>query len=201
MHRIKKTFNCLVFLIVTVFGVGKIKYAPGTFGSLTAFPIGYLLLKLVSFTSLIFIDDTTKLPQVLTKLSIILMLYLFILFLIGTLFSKIYLQGKDDLDPKEVVIDELVGQLLTLSLCSITIPLLANKNIVFISENITYLLLYNILPFILFRFFDIAKPWPVGWIDKNIKGALGVMLDDIAAAILATIIHWSFILIILDFNK
>jgi phosphatidylglycerophosphatase A len=39
--------------------------------------------------------------------------------------------------------------------------------------------------FALFRFFDIVKPFPVGWIDRNVKGGLGVMLDDVVAGILA----------------
>ena len=46
-----------------------------------------------------------------------------------------------------------------------------------------------VLGFALFRFFDIVKPWPVSWADKNIQGGIGVMLDDILAGLLA----WSFL--------
>ena len=41
--------------------------------------------------------------------------------------------------------------------------------------------------FMLFRLFDIAKPWPIGWLDKKVSGGLGVMIDDIAAGIFAII--------------
>jgi phosphatidylglycerophosphatase A len=44
-----------------------------------------------------------------------------------------------------------------------------------------------VIGFICFRFFDIVKPWPVSWCDKKIKGGLGVMLDDLAAGLLALI--------------
>lgn len=47
---------------------------------------------------------------------------------------------------------------------------------------------YLLIAFALFRLFDIWKPWPIGWIDKNMHGGLGVMLDDIAAAIASWII-------------
>jgi phosphatidylglycerophosphatase A len=54
-------------------------------------------------------------------------------------------------------------------------------------------------PFILFRIYDICKPWPINWFDNNIKGALGVMIDDIVAAIFAVVTHYVILLIILDF--
>ncbi|WP_168464023.1 phosphatidylglycerophosphatase A family protein [Wolbachia endosymbiont of Ctenocephalides felis wCfeT] len=76
-------------------------------------------------------------------------------------------------DPKEVVIDEVVGQLLTILLASV----------LFSNYKDDYFLL--LLCFLSFRFFDIIKTWPINLIDKNTKGPLGVMLDDIIAAILA----------------
>ena len=75
-------------------------------------------------------------------------------------------------DPQEIVIDEFVGQML---------PLLAIP----IYETL-YLLpkIYYCIPaFLLFRLFDILKPYPVGHVDKNVKGAIGIMLDDILAGI------------------
>ena len=42
--------------------------------------------------------------------------------------------------------------------------------------------------FILFRFFDIVKPWPIGWLDKKLQGGLGIMIDDIVAGIFAAVI-------------
>ncbi len=72
--------------------------------------------------------------------------------------------GEDD--PSSIVIDELAGQWLTLLVAPLEIS-------------------FYILGFILFRVFDIFKPWPVSWADKNVKGGLGIMLDDILAAIYA----------------
>ena len=79
-------------------------------------------------------------------------------------------------DPQEIVIDEFVGQML---------PLLAIP----IYETL-YLLpkMYYCIPaFLLFRLFDIWKPYPVSYVDKNVKGAIGIMLDDIFAGIYTTI--------------
>ena len=75
-------------------------------------------------------------------------------------------------DPQEIVIDEFVGQMLPL----LVIP---------IYETL-YLLpkIYYCIPaFLLFRLFDIWKPYPVSYVDKNVNGAIGIMLDDIFAGI------------------
>ena len=77
-------------------------------------------------------------------------------------------------DPQEIVIDEVVGQML---------PLLAIP----IYETL-YLLpkIYYCVPaFLLFRLFDVWKPYPINYIDNNIKGSLGIMLDDIFAGLYA----------------
>jgi phosphatidylglycerophosphatase A len=47
--------------------------------------------------------------------------------------------------------------------------------------------LWVVLGFLAFRFFDIAKPWPVGWLDKNTRGGFGIMIDDIVAGVMACI--------------
>ena len=47
---------------------------------------------------------------------------------------------------------------------------------------------FILIGFLLFRFFDIVKPWPIGWIDKNIHGGVGVMLDDVVAALFSWVI-------------
>lgn len=51
--------------------------------------------------------------------------------------------------------------------------------------------LYWALAFVLFRFFDIVKPWPIGWVDQKVDGGLGIMLDDIIAACYSIIIIWA----------
>ena len=79
-------------------------------------------------------------------------------------------------DPQEIVIDEVVGQLLPL----VAIP---------IYETLWPIqkIYYCIGAFLIFRLFDILKPFPINYIDKNVKGSLGIMLDDIIAGI-ATIV-------------
>ena len=72
-------------------------------------------------------------------------------------------------DPGVVVIDEIAGMLITL----IGAP------------NNPYVWLIG---FVLFRIFDILKPFPIGWVDKRIHGGIGIMLDDIIAGIYSLIV-------------
>lgn len=97
-----------------------------------------------------------------------------IITLIGLWASHKFDNDMDGHDSKMIVIDEVAGQWITL------IPAALNPILI-------------IIAFILFRFFDILKPWPISFIDKEIKGAAGVMFDDIAAGICAAIV-----IIILD---
>ena len=85
---------------------------------------------------------------------------------IGVWASNVHSQELVEEDPPQVVIDEVAGQLLTL----LVVP----------PTFINYL-----VGFVLFRIADIVKPWPANWVDQNIKGGLGIMLDDILAAIYA----------------
>ena len=80
-------------------------------------------------------------------------------------------------DPPEIVIDEVVGQML---------PLLAIP----IYETLYPLptMYYCVSAFILFRLFDVWKPYPISYVDNNIKGSLGIMLDDILASVYSIII-------------
>jgi phosphatidylglycerophosphatase A len=71
-------------------------------------------------------------------------------------------------DPKNVVCDEVCGFLVSIFLIKFTF-------------------LNAILVFLLFRFFDILKPYPVGLIDRKVRGGLGIVLDDVAAGIYANI--------------
>ena len=72
-------------------------------------------------------------------------------------------------DPKGVVWDEIVGFLITM----LGLPLGA---------------VWVVGGFLLFRLFDIWKPWPIRWIDRHVKGGLGIMLDDVIAAVFACLI-------------
>ena len=80
-------------------------------------------------------------------------------------------------DPQEIVIDEVVGQMLPL----FAIP---------IYETLYPLpkIYYCVAAFLAFRLFDIWKPYPISYVDNNVKGALGIMLDDILASIYTIIV-------------
>ena len=80
-------------------------------------------------------------------------------------------------DPQEIVIDEVAGQMLIL----LAIP---------IYETLYPLpkIYYCFAAFLLFRLFDIWKPYPISYVDKNVKGSLGIMLDDIFASVYSIII-------------
>lgn len=90
-------------------------------------------------------------------------------FLVGIWAAGVYAGDSGENDPSAVVIDEVAGQWLTL----LVVP--------------ADLILYA-LGFVLFRLFDILKPWPISWADRNIKGGFGIMFDDILAGVYAGII-------------
>ena len=131
-------------LLATFFGIGLLKPAPGTWGSLAAVLLWYFLDFLHSYTHII-------LPA-------------FVLF-------SWFVCNKADHDSKSkdnsyIVIDEVAGMLVALS---------------FISHDA---ILY-FFAFLLFRLLDISKPWPISWVDKNVKGGLGILLDDLIAGLFA----------------
>lgn len=88
--------------------------------------------------------------------------------------STVWIDGTEDKDPSPIVIDEVAGMWLTM------IPLAAMGGML--------TPLGVALAFVLFRLFDIVKPWPIRWVDKNMGGATGIMLDDILAGIWAALI-------------
>ena len=87
-------------------------------------------------------------------------------FLLGLWASGPYARSLGQDDPGRVVIDEVAGQWLALLPVALQLE-------------------YYPLAFIAFRFFDIVKPWPVNWLDQRLKGALGIMADDMMAGLYA----------------
>ncbi len=146
-----KNFN---LLFITFFNVGKIKFASGTFAS---FFTCILFLILINFIEIEIIFLLTAITFCYSLIAI----------------NKTYDQFTSD-DPHEIVIDEVVGQMLTLLAIPIYETLHPTNNI-----------FYCISCFFLFRLFDIWKPFPVSYIDRNLKGPLGIMLDDVLAGIYA----------------
>ncbi len=145
-------------LIGTVFGVGYIRPAPGTWGSLVALPWGWLLHVIGGFPLLIIATLAA--------------------FAKGWWATVKMTEGQDDHDPSEIVIDEVVGQWIAI------MPLSYSAW----TMDINILRLYPgwLAAFALFRLFDIWKPGPVGWADRR-GDALGVMLDDVIAGVFAAI--------------
>lgn len=93
-------------------------------------------------------------------------------FVTGIWFAGAYAAMTGIKDPGAVVIDEVAGQWLALAFLPLSLP--------------TF-----ILAFVLFRFFDILKPWPISWLDKNTTGGFGIMIDDMAAGLAAGLVLYA----------
>ena len=148
-----KNFN---YLFVTFFGIGAIKYAPGTITSL-----------IVTVLLCIFF-------HVINLPNNIILLFLILIFLYAFYAVTDYIKEKKNKDPKEVVIDEVIGQAIPIYLYEV-----AHGTIKDSQEAI----LFYIYIFILFRFFDIKKPFPVSFFDKKYKNSFVVIFDDIIAGL------------------
>jgi len=160
-----KTFNSL---LVTMFGLGKIKFIPGTFGSLaTTVILFYLFHKLNISSNIILIGW------------IIIFIYSFYAVSTHTKDSK-------NKDPREIIIDEFLGQSIPIYLYEISHGTTKESN-----EAIVYYALF----FILFRYFDIMKPFPVNFFDKNFKNSFGVIMDDICAGLYVVLTVVCFIIV------
>ena len=157
--------------ILTLFGIGYFKYAPGTAASF--------------ITCLIYFTLTESAFSLgINKFHIVVFL-IFVLFYSIIFIDKLSPVFKKK-DPREIVIDEFVGQ--CIPLVSILfrpdgfIPNCCYKGTI---EETS--VIWILLSFILFRFFDILKPFPINIVDKKMKNGVGVMLDDIIAGIYSTI--------------
>jgi phosphatidylglycerophosphatase A len=171
-------------LISTFFKIGTIKKAPGTWGSLAGLILGIVI---ISLTKNLFLLK----PE---RLLLFELIGCVVLFWIGVICSSQYVKIYRREDPKEVVIDEVVGQLITLFLNFYVL-----YNVLLVPSTFEVWGICYFGSFILFRLFDILKPWPINWCDKNIKSGIGIMLDDLLASLLAAIAFAILILIFLDF--
>ena len=127
-----------------MFGIGFLPIS-GTIGSLIAIFVYFIFYNYLNLLSFI--------------VFIILIFFYTIFFL-----DKTIKRSFSTSDPKEIVIDEFIGQSIPLLLC----------------ENNFFLI---ILSFLLFRLFDITKPWPASYFDLKVKNANGVLMDDIIAGL------------------
>ena len=146
-------------LVATAFGIGRLPGAPGTWGSLAAIPAGWLL-------------HWAGGPAALA-------LAIAAAFLGGLWAVRQESVAGGDPDPSEFVIDEVAGQWIALLPLSVGLWLAGAAPHVFPWPG-------WVGAFLLFRAFDILKPWPVSWADR-LHSPLGVMLDDVIAGILAAL--------------
>lgn len=144
------TFDLRPFLkkLAVFFGAGYSPKAPGTVGTLATIPLYWLLMQ----------------PGPLFYMS-------FVVFLLplAILAAEVYEQEMQRHDSSEIVIDEVLGFLITMTWLPLT------------WQAVT-------LGFFIFRFLDILKPFPIGYLDKKVQGGLGVIVDDVAAGIIANIL-------------
>ncbi len=148
-----KTFNTL---FVTMFGIGKLKSIPGTFGSLATIIILYFCFHILDINSnLIFFG-------------------LLIIFIYSFMAVTSYTKDKDNKDPGEIVIDEFIGQ---------SIPIYLYEVSHGTNKNPQEALIFYVICFVLFRYFDIMKPFPVNYFDKKHKNSFGVIMDDVCAGL------------------
>jgi phosphatidylglycerophosphatase A len=154
--------NKISWIIATWFGSGLLPKAPGTCGSLAAFPFAYLI---VIYTC----------PYALV-------LGIIVLFFIGIWVSDRIEENTQIKDPGFIVIDEVVGQWIALA----PLPFLYS----FMDTDFFYLFSTPIaaVAFAVFRILDIWKPWPANYADKNFTGGFGIMFDDVIAGMYALII-------------
>ena len=148
-----KTFN---YLFVTCFGIGSFRFAPGT---------------IASFITTIFLFS---LFHVIKLSNSTILIALLLIFLYSFYAISEYIKDNENKDPKEVVIDEFIGQSIPIYLYEVAHGAIKN------SEEAALFYLYI---FILFRYFDIKKPFPVSYFDKKFKNSFGVILDDVVAGL------------------
>lgn len=181
--RIKDTFTKIV---ATYFGSGFSKLCPGTVGSILTLPLWYLIILSVFKLQLK--------PYIWTPIII------YVIFVLGYYSTKKYLEQTQKEDPSEVVIDEVVGQLLAFMFSFIFALFVKDRTVLTfltVDHQILTYFYFLIFPIILFRIYDIKKPWIIGKIDLKMKNALGVMLDDVVGGIFAGLTNSAIMLIIL----
>ena len=153
--------NKINFLFVSLFGIGKIKKIPGSFASLATTLFLFFLFHILNVS-----------PNIV-------LFAIIIVFLISFYAVNVFIKDLTNKDPKEIVIDEFIGQSIPICLYEVAhnMP----------KDNEDTLKFYLIM-FVLFRLFDIAKPFPVSYYDKNFKNSFGVIMDDVCAGLYVVLV-------------
>ena len=148
--------NKINFLFVTLFGIGKIKKIPGSFASLATTLFLFFLFHVLNVS-----------PNIV-------LFSLIIIFFISLYAVNIFIKDLVHKDPKEVVIDEFIGQ---------SIPICLYEVAHNMPKETDQILKYYFIMFVLFRIFDITKPFPVSYYEKNFQNSFGVIMDDVCAGL------------------
>ena len=160
--------NKFNFLFVTMFGLGKAKFIPGTFGSLATVIILYIFFHILQINSNF------------------ILLGLLTIFAYSFVAIKDLTKNNENKDPREIIIDEFIGQSIPIYLYEISHGTDKQPN--------EAIIVYGVC-FILFRYFDIAKPFPVSYFDKKHKNSFGVIMDDVCAGFYVVITLICFMLL------
>ena len=146
--------NTLNTLFVTMFGLGKIKFIPGTFGSLATIIILFICFHILKINSGV--------------------IFLGLILIFVYSFSAVtqHTKNNENKDPGEMIIDEFIGQSIPIYLYEISHGT---------SKEPDQAIIIYFVCFILFRYFDIMKPFPVSYFDQKHKNSFGVIMDDVCA--------------------
>ena len=139
-----------------MFGIGKIKKIPGSIASLVTTLFLFFLFHVLNIS-----------PNIV-------LIFVIIIFFISIYAVNIFIKDLENKDPKEIVIDEFIGQ---------SIPLCLYEVAHNVPKETGEILKFYFIMFILFRIFDITKPFPISYYEKNFKNSLGVIMDDVCAGL------------------
>ena len=153
MNQNKKTLKNPFFFIASLGGIGLIRFAPGTFGSIFSF---FLFIYLSHYLNMI----------VLTSL----------MFFLGIWVCENISKDLEEKDDKSIVVDELIGMWIAL------------MPTIYFADTQAERTTIAILALVLFRFFDIVKPYPINLLDQKFKNGFGIVIDDVAAGIITLLI-------------
>ena len=135
-------------------GLGRLPKIPGTYGSLVTVIILYVFFHILDLSSHL------------------ILIFLIVIFIFSFFAVASHIKDNENKDPKEVIIDEFIGQSIPIYLYEISHGT---------EKTPDEAIIFYCICFVLFRFFDIAKPFPVNFFDKNFKNSFGVIMDDVCA--------------------
>ncbi len=198
-------------VLTTLGGAGHIKYSPGTIGTLLGAVLAFLTFHISIYIASYVSSDSASEKVLLNGFLILFLPFLVIsicLYITGTYYSNIYEQNHNKKDPKEIIVDELLGGYMV-HFCCWPIPLLSESTKIHSalmglgisyenSVDIIFAIFWLLVPLILFRLLDIYKPWPINWFDSQLEGGKSIMLDDLIAGFMAIILNYAIFFITED---